>query len=248
MRNLLVFFWIALFLSACSRPPPPTTATDTARADELIKGHEREQLADIENAREAATILNVAGAVEALDRIKGRLAEFTKAIANLIRSIESKSAAVAKENARLKSQQYATVRALVPIGLIIAAAGVFLCFTPIGKIIGIGGILAGFALSIFAVAIELSIFWLKIAVPVVIGALVILIIVEMLRKWKSVVEIVRRNEIVSSAFAPSLAKAANAVGDGSLSESTKKIVEAAKKKIGKVRPVTKEQLDGTTDT
>jgi len=231
----LLLTMILLLLASCASRPPVSTAPDTARADEQIRSHENEQAADIEAAREAATLLNIPGVVVALDRIKGRLSAFTAAISKLIATIEAKAELLEADNARLRSEKYAALYWLVIVGVVVAAVGAGLLFTPLGKLTGVGGIVCGISLSLFAVAIIETIWWVKVLAPIGLAVAIGLAVFEIWRNWKSFLQVVKVTEIAKRKMPASLRTelfdSKGSIANGVQSGVTRRLVDAAQGKI-----------------
>lgn len=234
IARLILIVAVIVLLCGCSAPPS-STAPESARADEMVSSHEREQTAALDTAIEHATLLNIPATIATLNQIKGRLHEFTAAIAKLIASIEAKAEALMADNERLRNASYASFRTMVWVGGLILAGGIamiFLVWTRpyAGIAIVLGGSLVAVGIALQAIAP-----WVTYAAFAALIGSVIAIVVQAWRHWRSVVEIVKVAELAKENLSESQREAIftdrKSVANQTQSSATKKLVASAQNRI-----------------
>ncbi len=233
MKRLLSILTAAWFTLCGCHSPPPSTAPETARADEIIASHEREQTASLDSAIESATLLNIPGTIATLNLVKGRLHAFTQAIVKLIVAIEKKVAAMSAEIDRLRSESYRSYRLMAFVGGIIMAAGVAgLFWTWTNRFAPAVIVLGG---SLVAVGISLQVIapWLPLVGAIVTVACAGIIIWTVYGYRRDIVSIVKPADILKSEAAngavAAVYSAKDSIANKIQSVSAKRLVAAARK-------------------
>lgn len=250
-RSRLALLVTLLAAGCASVARAPSTAPDTARLDEAAKAHASEMDAHLDAIEAAVPLVGGEGIAAPLAAARAEESDYERKHAEKIAAIESKAEASVKENealrariADLEAEKYGFFIWLVIGGLVAAAGGVGLCFTPMAKLFGVGVIAAGLALAGFALAFEMAIPWLKIAVPVVIFGAAAAVVWQVWANRHTIFQLVRVQEIAKTgmdATARAAVFANGKIADTLQSKSTKRLVASIRDTLT-VKPLTEEQL------
>lgn len=258
MNASRAIFILCLFVVACGTPPrAPSSATDTARLDERAKAHASTMDAHLDAIESAVPLVGGEGIAAPLAAARAEEDKHQAATVALIQSTESKANAAAAESEKLRKRiadleatKFGILRWVLAGGLLAAAVGVGLCFTPLARLFGAGIIAAGLAAATLSIAFELAIPWLKWAVPFVVLGSGLAIVWQVWQNRRAITEVVKTTEIAKLHMPKIEADAvfANAgVANNIQSPATKRLVASIRERL-EVRPLTDQQIEAAKGT